>query len=376
MGERKVLSKYYPPDFDPAAIPAGKRQKNKLLNIRMMMPMSVQCSTCGEFVYQGTKFNSRKEVLKNETYLGIRIHRFFIKCPTCKTQFTFVTDPKNADYKPEKGCHRLFEPWKERAAQNERAMAKREHEERGDAMRALENRTADSKREMDLLNALDELRSLNDRNVDLDTADVLARLAALREEQAAAASGGVVADGGVESGKAAAVAMAQMIEDDEAAVEAMFGSATGEGRYLKRLVGDDVAGANGARLTKGEELVLGGGDGSGDGSGDDDNNNGTAIKAETDTGSALPAAMATRKRKRGPLAKFRPRKRTKGDGDDGESDHDGEVDALAAAIGGGDDDDDDDDDDYEANEAADNEAAVDPLAMLAGYGSSSGSDSS
>ena len=37
---------------------------------------------------------------------------------------------------------------------------KRESEEMGDAMRALENRTQDSKREMDVMAALDEMKSM------------------------------------------------------------------------------------------------------------------------------------------------------------------------------------------------------------------------
>jgi hypothetical protein len=39
----------------------------------------------------------------------------------------------------------------------------REEEERGNAMAALENRTKDSKREMDIMEALDEMRSLKAR---------------------------------------------------------------------------------------------------------------------------------------------------------------------------------------------------------------------
>ena len=37
---------------------------------------------------------------------------------------------------------------------------KRENEEMGDAMKSLENRTLDSKREMDILAALDEVKSM------------------------------------------------------------------------------------------------------------------------------------------------------------------------------------------------------------------------
>lgn len=43
------------------------------------------------------------------------------------------------------------------------ALRSREEEERGNAMKALENRTKDSRREMDIMEALDEMRSLKAR---------------------------------------------------------------------------------------------------------------------------------------------------------------------------------------------------------------------
>ena len=42
MGERKVLNKYFPPDFDPALIPKVKMAKDHQMKIRMMLPMSVR----------------------------------------------------------------------------------------------------------------------------------------------------------------------------------------------------------------------------------------------------------------------------------------------------------------------------------------------
>lgn len=179
MGERKVLNKYFPPDFDPSIIPRRKRPKNQQIEVRMMLPFSIQCATCGEYMYRGKKFNSRKEEVENETYHGIRIFRFYIKCVTCSSEITFKTDPKNGDYATEHGCQRNFEPWRENAADEEAAMKERQDEEKGDAMKALENRTLDSKREMDILDALDEIKAINQRHAKIDT-DALLQIQAER----------------------------------------------------------------------------------------------------------------------------------------------------------------------------------------------------
>jgi len=56
------------------------------------------------------------------------------------------------------------------------ALAARAAEEEGNAMKALENRTLDSKREMDIMAALDELQTLNKRQARVDTEAALAAL--------------------------------------------------------------------------------------------------------------------------------------------------------------------------------------------------------
>ncbi|KAL0301329.1 UNVERIFIED_CONTAM: Splicing factor YJU2 [Sesamum radiatum] len=149
MGERKVLNKYYPPDFDPAKIPRRRQPKNQQMKVRMMLPMSIRCGTCGNYIYKGTKFNSRKEDVVGETYLGIQIFRFYFKCTKCSAEITFKTDPQNSDYVVESGATRNFEPWRAEDEELEEEQKKRNAEEMGDAMKSLENRTLDSKEEMD-----------------------------------------------------------------------------------------------------------------------------------------------------------------------------------------------------------------------------------
>jgi len=142
------------------------------MKVRMMLPMSVRCNTCGNFMYKGTKFNTRMEDVKGESYLGIKIFRFYYKCTNCGSEFCMKTDPKTTDYIVEAGATRNYEPWRDKEQAKEDAKSKREEEEKGNAMKALENRTIDSKREMDILTALDEMKSLKARHevVNLDLA--------------------------------------------------------------------------------------------------------------------------------------------------------------------------------------------------------------
>jgi hypothetical protein len=99
MAERKVLSKYYPPEFDPNAVPKGVKRARKdegpqLSSSRLMTPFSMKCTHCGEYIPKGRKFNARKETLE-ERYLSIPIFRFYIRCSRCSGEITFRTDPKS-----------------------------------------------------------------------------------------------------------------------------------------------------------------------------------------------------------------------------------------------------------------------------------------
>lgn len=188
MSERKVLNKYFPPDFDPDLIPRRKAPKNSQQVVRLMAPFSMRCNTCGEYIYKGKKFNARKETVDGEDYYGIKIFRFYIKCTLCSAEITFKTDPKNTDYAAEHGASRNFEPWREeKAVEEEDRLAKLEEEE-NNPMKALENRTIDSKREMEVLDALQDIRARNARNERVgQSVDLLARINAqeIEEEETA-----------------------------------------------------------------------------------------------------------------------------------------------------------------------------------------------
>jgi len=177
MSERKVLNKYFPPDFDPELISRRKHPKNSQQVVRLMAPFSMRCNTCGEYIYKGKKFNARKETVDGEDYLGIKIFRFYIKCTLCSAEITFKTDPMNTDYTAEHGASRNFEPWRDEKAEEEDRLAKLEEEE-NNPMKVLENKTVDSKREMDILDALQDIRARNARNERVgQSADVLSQLA-------------------------------------------------------------------------------------------------------------------------------------------------------------------------------------------------------
>ncbi|KAJ0260626.1 hypothetical protein HA466_0068040 [Hirschfeldia incana] len=99
MAERKVVNKYLPADFDPKKIPRLRKPKIHQKKIRFMLPVRARCNNCGNYMSEGTKFNSREEEVTDETYLlGIQIYRFYFKCTNCSAELTIKTDPMNCGY--------------------------------------------------------------------------------------------------------------------------------------------------------------------------------------------------------------------------------------------------------------------------------------
>eukprot|EP00918_Siedleckia_nematoides_P063717 GHVU01138635.1.p1 GENE.GHVU01138635.1~~GHVU01138635.1.p1 ORF type:complete len:416 (+),score=92.52 GHVU01138635.1:63-1250(+) len=174
MTERKVLNKYYPPDFDPEKLITRRSfLRNKgggtpMMQVRMMMPFSMCCHSCGEFVYIGKKFNSKVERIKTEDYLGIAIWRFYGRCPNCRAEFAFKTDPKNTNYILEFGGDRTYEPIQEGMLEESAYKQKRKEMEE-DADMKMEMKTYNTANELQGLEALDELRKINKRFVNVSS---------------------------------------------------------------------------------------------------------------------------------------------------------------------------------------------------------------
>lgn len=175
MSERKVLNKYYPPDFDPSKIPRVKGSKNRQFTVRLMAPCNMKCYTCGEYIAKGKKFNARKEDVENQSYLGIRIYRFYIKCPGCISEISFRTDPETTDYIIEAGAHRNFQALKLAEDQAAREAQDVQDEIDSNPMLLLENRTQQSQYEMDLLESLEDLREMNDRHAGIDLGKIASK---------------------------------------------------------------------------------------------------------------------------------------------------------------------------------------------------------
>jgi hypothetical protein len=179
MADRKVLVNYVHPDIDPSLLGRRKKpkvEKNGKIEVRTMLPFNLQCDACKNYMYAGKKFNGKKEVVQGETYMGVKILRFYIKCTTCSASITFKTDPQNSGYTCEFGASRNFEGWREDQvnAAEEREQAKIEEEK--DAMTKLESKTLNNQAEMDEMDALEEIHAINQRNERVDTDRLIKRL--------------------------------------------------------------------------------------------------------------------------------------------------------------------------------------------------------
>lgn len=94
-----------------------------------------------------------------------------MQCTRCLQEISFKTDPQNTDYEIEAGATRNFMALKLAEEQAMREEQEAKEEEANNPMKLLENRTKQSKNEIELLESLEELKDLNRRQqvVDFDT---------------------------------------------------------------------------------------------------------------------------------------------------------------------------------------------------------------
>ncbi|CAH8863531.1 unnamed protein product [Trichobilharzia szidati] len=176
MTERKVLNKYFPPDYDPSKIPRLRRgDRRKQFNIRTMAPFNMRCNTCNGYIYKAKKFNSRMETAENVDYLGLRHYRFYIRCPLCCAEIIWRTDLESGDYVLESGAKRNFEALKTAEELEAKRQAEEEEELANNPMKLLEKRTDQSKQEMEMVEVIEDLKQLNQRQATMEADHVLLR---------------------------------------------------------------------------------------------------------------------------------------------------------------------------------------------------------
>jgi len=93
--DRKVLHKYYPPDFDYAKLPKVKRLKKNEegIGVRIMLPFTIQCE-CENYLCKGAKIHAHKSIIEEEP----RVFRFKFKCKSCSADISIQTDPHRGCY--------------------------------------------------------------------------------------------------------------------------------------------------------------------------------------------------------------------------------------------------------------------------------------
>ena len=170
MGERKPINHYIPWDFDPTKPARRCKPQHGQISVRWMLPMSIRCTNCGDYMFQGTKANCRKELCYKEFYLGINVYRIYMHCKACYAEITFKTDPKNCDYIIEKGATRHFEPFRklqvENALDEKRRML-------GTKVQEAEEQAIDTQKEMDQMRELERLHAVSNKEEKANFKEIL-----------------------------------------------------------------------------------------------------------------------------------------------------------------------------------------------------------
>ena len=140
-----------------------------------MLPMTICCTQCGEYMGRGTKFNARQEEAIGLEWMGLKRWRFYLKCSSCSQEMTFLTDPENDHYVTEHGCTRNFEPWRVKQEVNKILDEKKKQIE-SDSIKALENKSSIIKNQLDLMDTINDLQDINKKNAFMDHDKVINKL--------------------------------------------------------------------------------------------------------------------------------------------------------------------------------------------------------
>lgn len=177
MADRKNINKYYPTDYDPSKVKREKRDKSKpqQAKVRIALPMNITCSNCRNFMARGSKFNSRKETVEAEAYLGQKVFRFYFRCKRCFQELTIKTDPKNSDYVAEHNCTAGYVHHKASMEEAAAEEAEKEDLEQFDKMKALEMKSMESLRDAEVSEAIDTVLTMHAQRQLIGTAELMKR---------------------------------------------------------------------------------------------------------------------------------------------------------------------------------------------------------
>lgn len=108
------------------------------------------------------------ENFKINKFFKIFKNFLFFQCTRCLQEISFKTDPQNTDYEIEAGATRNFMALKLAEEQAKKEDDELREEEANNPMKLLENRTEQSRNEIELLESLEELKDLNRRQQSVD----------------------------------------------------------------------------------------------------------------------------------------------------------------------------------------------------------------
>ncbi|KAK9774361.1 putative Splicing factor YJU2 [Seiridium cardinale] len=170
MSDRQVIQEYYPPGFDPNRISRTRKRPQlgpKFEECQWVVPFTVRCSRCGDYVYKGRRSDARKETT-GEKYKSLPVTRLHIRCPSCSSAISFKIRFQTGDYVCDSGAQRsrglqnTTTPAEQGTIEQSLDRLERREEERH-AIVDLEAKALDAKREKVIADALDKIRLRNER---------------------------------------------------------------------------------------------------------------------------------------------------------------------------------------------------------------------